>query len=479
MLKSKKILLIILAVVLLLIIPTVVNGAVTEATETTETSTGAVVNWSYELSDNNATNLRCTNVDSVTGSLTIPSTIDGYTVTSLYGSIYGAFRNCTGLTSVIIPDSVTSIGSNAFEDCTGLTSITIPDSVTSIGSSAFSGCSGLRSITIPDSVTSIESYAFRGCTGLTSITLSANLTKINRQTFENCSALTEISLPDNLTTIESTNEGIYSAFSDCTSLKYIRIPENVVSIGAKAFKDCEDLIIFGKAGSVAEEYATNNNIDFEPIENWDNRYNLSGGDDNNDEEQIDTTRYISFPMMIINGKGTLSLRSGVYDGEYTMYYQFVEVSDEVYSNLEDLKEQYENEEITYEEFLTQLNNNVTQYDESNWIETEDGSFEQDLSQFTGTKKFALWVKLEMEDKTVYEVNVYTMNGSGSATTEDPDSTNNPGVEEDTNKGDTNTKDETIADKELPNTGKVILAWTIAVVAISAIVAHIRYKKLYM
>ena len=200
--------------------------------------------------------------------------------------------------------------------------------------------------------------------------------------------------------------------------------------------------------------------------------------DNDDENPIDTTRYISFPMMIINGKGTLNLKSGVYDGDYTIYYQFIEVPEEEYNKLEDLKEQYENEEITYEEFYTKYNETVTKYDESKWIKTEDGSFEQDLNKFTGTKKFALWVKLEMEDKTVYEAEVYTMNGSGSATTEEPDSTNKPGAE-DTNKGDTNTKDPTIADKELPNTGKVILAWIIGVVAVFGIVAHIRYKKLYM
>ena len=204
----------------------------------------------------------------------------------------------------------------------------------------------------------------------------------------------------------------------------------------------------------------------------------AGDTDNDDENAIDTTRYISFPMMIINGKGTLNLKSGVYDGDYTMYYQFIEVPEEEYNKLEDLKEQYEKEEITYEEFYTKYNETVTKYDESKWIKTEDGSFEQDLNKFTGTKKFALWVKLEMEDKTVYEAEVYTMNGSGSATTEEPDSTNKPGAE-DTNKGDTNTKDPTIADKELPNTGKVILAWIIGVVAVFGIVAHIRYKKLYM
>lgn len=89
----------------------------------------------------------------------IPSTLKSVTVTG--GNIlYNAFSNCSGLTSVTIPNNVASIGSSAFYKCTGLTSITIPDSVTSIGSCAFEYCSGLTSIIIPDSVTSIYYCAF-------------------------------------------------------------------------------------------------------------------------------------------------------------------------------------------------------------------------------------------------------------------------------------------------------------------------------
>jgi hypothetical protein len=118
-----------------------------------------------------------------TGAYAIP---DG--VTSIG---YGAFSNCTGLSSVTIPDSVTSIDDGAFRDCTGLTSVTIPDSVTSIGRWAFDDCTGLASVTIPDSVTSIGHSAFSGCTGLTSATIPNSVDNI-ASVFSDCTSLTSV-----------------------------------------------------------------------------------------------------------------------------------------------------------------------------------------------------------------------------------------------------------------------------------------------
>ncbi len=144
----------------------------------------------------------------------IPSSLKSVTVTG--GNIlYGAFYNCAALTSITIPNSVTSIGSWAFRGCAGLTNMTIPNGVTSIGDAAFYECSRLTSITIPNSVTSIDEYAFRGCTGLTSVTIPDSVTSIDMSTFSGCTALTSITIPNSVTRIG------YGAFYGCAGLTNI------------------------------------------------------------------------------------------------------------------------------------------------------------------------------------------------------------------------------------------------------------------
>ena len=160
-------------------------------------------------------------------SLTLPSS-----VTSI-GSY--AFYGCSGLTILTLPSSVTSIGYRAFDGCSGLTSLTLPSSVTSIGYKAFAYCSGLTSLTLPSSVTSIGDEAFAYCRGLTSLTIPSSVTSIGDEAFAYCSGLTSLTLPSCVTSIGE------SAFKGCSGLTSLTIPSGVTSIGSYAFYGCSGL----------------------------------------------------------------------------------------------------------------------------------------------------------------------------------------------------------------------------------------------
>ena len=221
----------------------------------------------------------------------IPEKINGKSVTSIGDC---AFRYCTSLKSITIPNSVMEIGSSAFSGCSSLTSITILNSVTEIGVYAFKGCTSLTSITIPNSVTeigdstfwgcssltaiyvavdnknytsvngvlfnkdktalicypagktdksynitnsvtSIGDYAFNGCSSLTSVTIPNSVTEIGGSAFVGCASLKSITMPNSVTSIGD------MAFYKCSSLTSITIPDSVTSIGSSAFSDCSKL----------------------------------------------------------------------------------------------------------------------------------------------------------------------------------------------------------------------------------------------
>ena len=174
-----------------------------------------------------------------------------------------AFEGMSGLSSVILPDTVTSIGDTAFQSCSNLKSINIPNGVTSIDKNTFNGCSSLTEIDIPDSVTTIDSSAFSGCNavktlvtgnGLTSldylpitsalesVTIGDSITEIGAEKFKDFTALTSVTIGSGVTTID------YSAFSGCTILQTVTIGSGVTSIDYSAFNSCSALksVIFAE-----------------------------------------------------------------------------------------------------------------------------------------------------------------------------------------------------------------------------------------
>ncbi len=264
----------------------------------------------YEIADGEVTITDCDT--SVSGELTIPETIEDYPVTGIGDS---AFMECTGLTNIVIPNSVISIGLTAFSYCTDLTSIIIPDSVTNIGLFAFDSCSKLSEIKLSNNLTNIGNYAFAdtayynndlnwendmlyigkyllnakkdiagsrtvkkgtkliadaaflSCKNLTDITIPNSVINIGENAFNGCSGLKNLTIPNSVTSIGD------FAFSNCTQLTNVTVSDSVISIGAftLGYYTTDDFGIFKipnfkiycYAGTAGEQYAKDNGFEYE------------------------------------------------------------------------------------------------------------------------------------------------------------------------------------------------------------------------
>lgn len=138
-------------------------------------------------------------------------------------------------TDIVIQDGTLSISPQSFSECSGLTSIEIPNSVKNIGDYAFEKCTGLTSIVIPNSVTILGNWVFQGCSNITSIAISNSISRIGIGTFNGCTGLTSFVIPNSVTTIDS------YAFYNCVGLTSIVLPNSISSIGGLAFQDCTGL----------------------------------------------------------------------------------------------------------------------------------------------------------------------------------------------------------------------------------------------
>jgi len=208
-----------------------------------------------------------------------------------------AFLKCTGLKSVVHPESMRRVGESAFSGCSSLTDIRLPDGVREIGAGAFYNCTSLVRVSLPPGTVELSSFVFAGCSLLRSVALPASVRRIGSGSFSNCVSLQRIYIPNGVEAIGSeafTNSGLksvalpksvrelglyafkncaglsdvsigfgierigYQTFGGCPALRGISVPDSVGFIDTDAFTGCLNLTIYGKSGSYAESFAVEN-----------------------------------------------------------------------------------------------------------------------------------------------------------------------------------------------------------------------------
>ena len=217
-------------------------SAVTAFAEDTSAPTGTASYGDYEYDytinteDGTATITKFRALVDGSYDITIPTDFGRFPVTAIGDD---AFRGCSALKKVTIPQSVTSIGDSAFAGCHNLDSVTINDAATSIGNRAFTECPLTTTLSLGKKITTIGDDAFYYCRGLTSVTIPPSVTSIGKKAFLQCIHLKTLSFGENIkTNIETIGD---DAFYYCIELESVTIPQSVTSIGNDAFGQCHDL----------------------------------------------------------------------------------------------------------------------------------------------------------------------------------------------------------------------------------------------
>ncbi len=185
--------------------------------------------YEYYLVEGTETRVTITKYTGPGGDVVVPATIDGYRVTELYRE---AFKDCTALTSVYLPDGLESINILVFSGCSNLKSVRLPDTLTAIYAGAFSNCTSLRRLDIPDSVQYMPHGICDGCTNLVEVRLPDHLTDIGAACFRGCKNLRKLNLPSGLKKVGA------NAFEGCYALNPGQLPDTVEEIGESAFYRC-------------------------------------------------------------------------------------------------------------------------------------------------------------------------------------------------------------------------------------------------
>ena len=275
--------------IMMFLLLVILCGAVYAVDTVTGTSTinGETINWEYNLnSSNEIENLKCTNVEKLNGSITIPSTLDGKAVVSLANE---AFKSASEVTEIVVPSSVKIIGYKAFENCTKLNKVNL-GSVEDISFSIFKGCTSLTELTIPKTLKKGSVTPCLDNQNITKITFEDGLTIIPDYLCAN-TGITEIVVPSSVKTIGQ------SSFRDCTSLKKITILDNVNDMGTYNISNSdsvfqnhdENLTIYCYEDSMAAKYAIKYKIKYVYLKKENTGNTIDDSNTKKDEVTNDTT----------------------------------------------------------------------------------------------------------------------------------------------------------------------------------------------